>query len=97
MVVAAHLPYTLAKESGVKREAQTHALCHALPVLEGPLCLLGLQGAKPILYLLTHLLLLKGKMVFSGKDGWDGEALMASDAGCFPEGFSGNPQPSSAH
>lgn len=32
-------------------------------------------------------------MVFSGKDGWDGEALMASDAGGFPEGFSGNPQP----
>lgn len=71
MVVAAHLPYTLAKESGVKREAQTHALCHPLPVLEGPLCLLGLQGAKPILYLLTHLFVAQRENgVF--REGWMG-------------------------
>lgn len=42
------------------------------------------QGGKPILCLLTQQLLLKGKTLFSGKDGG------------FPVGLSGNPQPSSA-
>ena len=36
--MAARLPLTLPQGSGVKW-AQTHALCHPLPVLEGPLCL----------------------------------------------------------
>jgi len=58
--------------------------------------LLGHQGAKRILYLLIHQLLLKGKSAFSGKDGWDGEYLVASDARGFPEGLSGKPQPSLA-
>lgn len=42
------------------------------------------QGGKPILCLLTQQLLLKGKTLFSRKDGG------------FPVGLSGNPQPSSA-
>lgn len=50
----------------------------------GTLGLLG-QGDKPSPCLLTQQLLLKGKTLFSGKDGG------------FPVGLSGNPQPSSAH